>query len=275
MQYTDPTEPMSVLGVPGRLTHRTVHPTTKPGCFFRQRWASLARPTGRGTYLKVEIRFDDECGNGHNSFAITAEEKDPKVRRDGGIVACGCMHEEIARVFPELAPLIRWHLCSTDGPMHYIANTLYLAGDRDHNGLRKGETRQRIGRDGAKLYELVADARPGARLKTSDPVGADGTAPVYRLETLAALPAGEDQTRLVAPALLWRPLMTIGEGKARELVRARAVACWPEATDEQLCAEPAELRAMLEARLPALIEEFRSVVESIGFVWERIADHAE
>lgn len=271
MSYIDPTESMDVLGVPGRLTHRTVHPKSKPGCWFIQRWISESRATGRGTKLQVELRFDDECGNGHNSFAIVAEEKDPKVRRDGGIVAGGCLHEEIARVFPELAPLIRWHLCFTDGPMHYIANTVFLAGDRDCNGLRKGETRQRTGRGGRPMYELIAAAPSGTLLKTADPVGADGTVPLFRLETLVTTDPGADPATLVVPALYWCPLMTAGEGKPRELDKARVAACWPEATDEQLSAEPDELRAVLTARLPALLAEFRAAVEGIGFLWERVA----
>jgi len=76
--------------------------------------------------MVVTVRHDDRCKNGHNSFSITAdifrmsqslESKDPE--------ACGCLHDEIAKAFPELVPLIQWHLTSTDGPMHYIANTLY------------------------------------------------------------------------------------------------------------------------------------------------------
>jgi hypothetical protein len=80
---------------------------------------------GTNAQIKAEVRYDDECGNGHNSFAITGEIYRPG-RRD--CEACGCLHEEIARVFPELAPFIKWHLSDTDGPMHYIANTLYWLG---------------------------------------------------------------------------------------------------------------------------------------------------
>jgi len=43
----------------------------------------------------------------------------------GRLEACGCLHDEIRQHFPELAHLIKWHLVSTDGPLHYIANTLY------------------------------------------------------------------------------------------------------------------------------------------------------
>jgi len=38
----------------------------------------------------------------------------------------GCMHDEIRKHFPELEPLIKWHLCfEHSGPMHYIANALF------------------------------------------------------------------------------------------------------------------------------------------------------
>lgn len=40
----------------------------------------------------------------------------------------GAQHDEIARLFPELQPYLRWHLVSTEGPMHYIANAAYWAG---------------------------------------------------------------------------------------------------------------------------------------------------
>jgi hypothetical protein len=42
---------------------------------------------------------------------------------------------------------------------------------------------------------------------------------------------------------------------------------WEDATDEQLCLPKEELKALLEARLPALIEEFRKDVEALGFVY--------
>ena len=80
---------------------------------------------GNGAMIKAEIRLDDECKNGHDSFSITGEIYIPK-RRD--CEACGCLHDEIAEKFPELAPFIRWHLTSTDGPMHYLANAMYHAG---------------------------------------------------------------------------------------------------------------------------------------------------
>ena len=81
--------------------------------------------------MTVQLRFDDECGNGHNTFSVTAD------IRGRGIDWGGCLHDEIREHFPEFAHLIRWHLVSTDGPMHYLANTTYWASDIDWNGKPK------------------------------------------------------------------------------------------------------------------------------------------
>lgn len=65
----------------------------------------------------------DKIGSQSAHFSVTGE-----VRRKGAkdCDMCGCIHDEIARHFPELRGLIKWHLCSvTDGPMHYLANAQY------------------------------------------------------------------------------------------------------------------------------------------------------
>jgi post-segregation antitoxin (ccd killing protein) len=72
-------------------------------------------PYGPGRAI---LKFGDECGNGHNMFSITV---------DGGERFVGCCHDFISTHWPEYAHLIKWHLCSTNGPMHYIANTVYHA----------------------------------------------------------------------------------------------------------------------------------------------------
>lgn len=91
-----------------------------------------------GDVIIVEVRYDDQCGNGHNSFAITADiySKDrypgeSTIEYNGKKLWCytgGCCHEQVAEAFPELAPFIKWHLSSSDGPMHYVANGVYWAG---------------------------------------------------------------------------------------------------------------------------------------------------
>lgn len=86
---------------------------------------------GKTYSIVASVRHDDQCGNGHNDFSITAE-----ISRHGVVECCGCCHDEVAKYFPELAPFLKWHLCGTDGPMHYLANALYWAG---HKGWRDGK----------------------------------------------------------------------------------------------------------------------------------------
>ena len=94
---------------------------------------------GKPYVIYCRVRYDDRCNNGHNTFSITGEIWTRPKGRD--CESCGCIHEEITKHFPELAPFIKWHLCSSDGPLHYLANTVFHASNRDHWGLLKGETR--------------------------------------------------------------------------------------------------------------------------------------
>lgn len=193
---------------------------------------------GQEATIIATVRYDDQCGNGHNSFAITADIKAAKGRGDRDL-AGGCCHEEVAKYFPELAPLIKWHLTGSTGPMHYLANTIFHASDRDHNGLLKGESRQIVnGRTKLPCWILKG---PGTKYQDS----------------------AECPTETVT--LKWQPMLREGEGKERELDHARNSAVWPDATDEQLCQDPAQLRAALLERLPALMVEFKAAVESLGF----------
>lgn len=82
---------------------------------------------GKGATITAHIRYDDSCRNGYNTFSITADIVTPASKRRNDIEAGGYLHEEIAKVFPELIPYIKWHLVSSDGPMHYTANTTYWA----------------------------------------------------------------------------------------------------------------------------------------------------
>lgn len=93
---------------------------------------------GKQVSIDVKIRFDDRCNNGHQSFSITGTLYNAVVTtespQDRYIDCCGCIHDDIKKHFPELKPFIKWHNTSTDGPMHYIANTVYHAenGDLDY-----------------------------------------------------------------------------------------------------------------------------------------------
>jgi hypothetical protein len=88
----------------------------------------LVQDYGPEAQLTAEVRYDDSCGNGCNSFAVTGDIVTAASKRRRDIEAGGQLHDDIARLFPELAPTLPFHLTSSDGPMHYEANTLYWLG---------------------------------------------------------------------------------------------------------------------------------------------------
>jgi len=75
--------------------------------------------------ITVNIRFDDECNNGHNSFAMTADIYEAGKLDDASSICFGMCHDDIKEHFPELEKYLKWHLCATDGPLYYIENTMY------------------------------------------------------------------------------------------------------------------------------------------------------
>jgi len=202
---------------------------------------------GKSYLLNVNIRYDDLCKNGHNTFSLTGELYHSLDNLKNFIISSGTIHEDIQKHMPEMADLIKYHLCTSQGPIYYIENTLYLAGNKDCWGLMQGEVRQHLSRgkfqnngiEGVKNWELE---QPPKR-------------DVYSNECPPPV------------TLNWKPSGMIGNGKARELESARRAAIWEDATDDELCQEPAKLKEMLEARLPKLLAEFRKRMESLGFIY--------
>jgi hypothetical protein len=88
------------------------------------------------TTLDVNLRYDDRNNNGHNTFSITGE-----LRERGRIEVCGCIHDIIAVHAYELAPFIKWHLTSSDGPMYYLENTTWHAGTWLFKGAKEEKER--------------------------------------------------------------------------------------------------------------------------------------
>jgi len=239
--------------------------------------------------LDAHVRYDDSCGNGHNTFSITGVLKEKMGSRFIEHSA-GCIHDEIVNAVPELAPYIKWHLCSSDGPMHYLQNSLYLAGDRDCWGKRKGEP---------KSFEtkLYFDAVPIAfsypekfvrwlqtslqnkvtfEIKEISHEKRNGETydfkPKYSLNDFAfrwyecpfdsRLEAEQFKKALECCTPRFETVCVAwGEGKEPELEKAREAAIWPEAQLEDFTQEK------LLARLPTLMQEFKRDVESLGFIY--------
>lgn len=90
----------------------------------------LAREWGeKNLNITVTVKAYTCGNNAHPHFSVTADIYKPGRSHDP--VACGCLHEEVLRYFPEMAPLVALHLSNADDgePMHAEANGFYwLAG---------------------------------------------------------------------------------------------------------------------------------------------------
>jgi hypothetical protein len=283
----------TILGVSGIMKHRN---TNKDNTLWRSAKFTAIRPVpksawGPNRFITVTIRFDDRCGNGQHSFSITGD-----IGRKGRDFDCGgCIHDEIKKYFPELKGLIQYHLSDTRGPMHYISNTCYMAGNLDSNGKAKGEAdrfEHSIKFDsvpvshiiGKRFYEFLK-AKPekldleieeikhesstssGTYYTGYSVKGFDCTWPqspfkskLQAEQTIDAINNCKIGFELVAT--------NFSEGKDRDLTGARNSANWPEASDLQLCLPRKDLEKLLNARLEGMQKSMRETIEAIGFDWD-------
>jgi hypothetical protein len=290
-----------MFGVDGRF-HNVVVDPDNPHRIVSQTFVASRNAVNKpaGHSVEVNVRFDDNCDNGHETFAITGV-----LYQGFKDVAHGCIHDEIAETFPELQPLLKWHLCSTDGPMHYLENTLYLAGNRDHWGLLEGEPSTnpchmryfvQFGDVPIKhkvdkwLKEFIEGHLAEHRVFVPEAVlhsrAHEGFKPRWRFYGMS----GEWQNapfKTAAEAEQWALSLNtievsfsaestlVGTGKARELDAARRTAIWPEATDDELCADRFVLSKLLLARLPQLLSEFKQTMTACGFIYPELPTDAQ
>ena len=216
--------------------------------------------------LKVTIRLNDECKNGHEDFAITAELFDitPKGERWSAV---GCLHDEIARFFPEFAPFIALHLCNHEGvPMHGIANGFHWfsglfadgLGQPYHPGAGSGAktaeqcraiVRDHLHTDEVTINTIIA-AMPRTKEEFSFVLENLGMRERWKNEALAAIAqlealATKDGTRprFVSQATrnTWEPLTD----QQRKQIEERQASGYYN--PDQVAARDAEARAALRA----------------------------
>lgn len=97
----------------------------KKGVRNMERMQTKTRIKGHEKFI-VKYGFHYLQGNSRPYFSVTLDIWEKKRNGQWYESGGGSAHDEVARVFPELAPLIKWHLVGDDGtPMHYVANALY------------------------------------------------------------------------------------------------------------------------------------------------------
>ncbi len=74
----------------------------------------------------VKIRLNDECKNGHQDFAITADIYEKRGNGQYYHNSCGCLHDEIVKYFPQFKIFVDLHLSDYKGaPMYAVENGFY------------------------------------------------------------------------------------------------------------------------------------------------------
>lgn len=200
--------------------------------------------------------------------------------------------DSLEQFWPDFIGAEVYHGCSLQGPLHYIVNTVYLAGTRDCFGWEAWEQRKANvsglplwKADTKDLFHLVESLEQPAPLELRyEPLLVEKT---MKWGPNKGIPVGQPQKddegrhlwlisgkplplvrSVEAPApLVYAFKPYLGEGKARELDLARRSAMWLDATDEELSVSSEELKAALEARLPKLLLELKGVVEQFGMTF--------
>ena len=193
----------------------------------------------------------------------------------------------IGKYEPRLAHLDKWHLCSVKEPMHYVANSMYHASDKDCWGKRKGEPwrfETSIYFNDVPIPFKVGNERFIKWLQMQD-IGSLEIRAIHHREDLSYkwpvyytfagycldwhkcpfhnLDEAENFLRALRECKVeYRVQCTAwGEGKEPDLEAARASAVWPEAALGDFTEEK------LLARLPGLMRQFRAEVEAAGVPW--------
>lgn len=243
---------------------------------------------GKPHVIKVTLRYDDECNNGYNTFSITGE-----IRKNGSCRDCecaGCIHEEIEKYFPEFKHLIKWHLVSSDGPMYYIANTIYWAKNREYMNLPIGHPVKfekalkfknipLIFNFKNNFYDFISSVKNWDDVKIvtlEHKQEKDGYQfkPKYTFEGTGSNEWYQGEFDTLQKATEWLEMFKTfdfdiietpikwNETKEPNLKNARLCAIWNDATLEQLQSE-----SELKKRLPKLMKEFKKDIEKLGFVY--------
>ena len=232
----------------------------------------------------VKIRYDDECSNGHNTFTITADTYKRSGRRESAYLAGGCCHDEIIKHFPELKRAIDFHLTSSDGPLHYVANAMYHAKEVKPNTVPRFYDHRLMFFDCPFTFklnkrlkafidsytfgdniEVVALTHPRNHIKGEYQYSDNYTFKGLELDWYKSLFTERREAEEMAQAIMSMPftieqfVSSYQDEKIPDLEAARNCAIWNDAELEDFTEEK------LNARLPVLMQEFKQIVESFGF----------
>ena len=95
-------------------------------------------------------------GNSNAHFSITGEHHYRAKNNRWVLIACGAIHDEIAKQMPELAPLLLVHLADQNGvPMHAYENAGYWAGQTKYQTLDLVALAKHLRVDQQEAFEML------------------------------------------------------------------------------------------------------------------------
>lgn len=163
-------------------------------------WRLFRDDSGHLYRIQANYGFRSMNGPGRDHFGIGGTVEMKAGNNRWYFSSCGCLHDEVAKHFPELEDLIRWHGTAEDGPMHYGANGMFWwdrigrpkerACDPDAADAFRSTTIFGALADDAETYpgDPIRDAYAVrvATKENADPFGVhDGARDVQRLEAHA------------------------------------------------------------------------------------------
>lgn len=172
---------------------------------------------GETFHITATARLDDDCGNGHEDFSITADIDHKRKSGKWEDWSGGCLHKEIAQHFPELAFMIPLHLSDFRGvPMHCVANGRYwiAEGNDEHakNTLRISQEElnalKPYANDGDAFFNYHLE-KTGLRAR----YGEQAAAAIAQLEEMTGKKFQSQATRLTG----WEELAPEQSAKIAEL----------------------------------------------------------
>lgn len=109
---------------------------------------------------RLNLTYNDYCGNGHNSFHMTIDLYE-KINGRWTDVGGGSDHEAVREYFPKYARLAKWHGCTSEGPLYYLENTkFHVKADNleaaQNTAIWKGATMEQLSSE-TELKARLAD----------------------------------------------------------------------------------------------------------------------
>jgi hypothetical protein len=201
-------------------------------------------------------------------------------------------HEDFEKIFPEYAHLTKYHLISTKEPMHYVANAMYHASDKDHWGKRKGEEHRQktmirfndvpvlIEKYSESFIKFLQEQSSFENLSIEKIDHVNDRNDNYKFEpkfTFAGFANkwhecpfdNLDEAQRFKQALVGcktefiKICVSWGEGKEPDLKAARASAVWPDADLSDFTPEK------LKEHLVVLMENFKNDLKQAGIKWPK------